>query len=318
MRSKRLALFAHYDAEDTVKRYVVECLARLRGACDRIVFVSTSHLSESEMAKVRPHCEAVLLKDNTGYDFGMWQHALEHTDLAGVDELVLTNSSVFGPIHPLEPIFRRMAEDPCDFWGMTDNFEYRWHLQSYFLVFKREVLRSEAFRSFFWSVLPYRSKGPVVLGYEVGLTSFLVDSGFRPGAFAPVESWASWVLRRRMDLERRWNPTLFHPLKLLSRGMPFVKVMLLRDNVGMVPLAPVYRAMAAAGYDLDLIELDRAPIRRASGLRARVRRLWSRIAVESEKISPMSAPAAPPHGARSAAAPFPVMNGAHPGPTRGL
>jgi rhamnosyltransferase len=286
-----VALFAHFDAEDQVKRYVTEYLARLKDVCDRIVFVSTSKLPEREVEKLRPFVELVLLKDNTGFDFGMWQHGLERTDLAGVDEIVLTNSSVFGPIYPLGPIFGRMSDDPCDFWGMTDNFELRWHLQSYFLVFKRNVVHSEAFRTFFWSVLPYRSKGPVVYGYEIGLTAFLVDSGFRPGAFAPVESWASWAQRKRMDLERTWNPTLFHPAKLLSLGVPFVKLMLLRDNVGGVPLEPVYRAMEAAGYDLDLIELDRAPRPREPGWRGAARRLWSRIAVESDATSPLTLPA---------------------------
>jgi rhamnosyltransferase len=291
MEPHRLALFAHFDAEDQVKRHVSEYLAQLKSVCRRIVFVSTSRLPEQQLAKVRPHVESILLKDNTGYDFGMWQHALERTDLGDADEIVLANSSVFGPIHPLEPIFRRMADIPCDFWGMTDNFEYRWHLQSYFLVFKREVARSEAFRSFFWSVLPYRSKGPVVLGYEVGLTAFLVDNGFRPGAFAPVEAWASWTQRRLMDLKRTWNPTLFHPHKLLSLGVPFVKGMLLRDNVGNVPLGPVYRAMAEAGYDLGLIELDRAPMPQARGWRARARRLWGRIAVQSDTRSALALPA---------------------------
>jgi hypothetical protein len=126
------------------------------------------------------------------------------------------------------------------------------------------------------------------LSYEVGLTTFLVEQGLVPGALVPIESWATWVERRRMDLERRWNPTLFYPKKLLSLGMPFVKMMLLRDNVGQVPLEPVYRAMADAGYDLDLIELDRKPKTSHSSLRARARRLWGRIAVESDDATPLS------------------------------
>jgi len=91
-----------------------------------------------------------------------------------------------------------------------------------------------------------------------------------------------------MDLERRWNPTLFYPNKLLSLGMPFVKAMLLRDNVGGVPLEPVYRAMLAAGYDMGLVELDRAAPRRQMGWRARARRIWGRVAVESEPESPIA------------------------------
>jgi len=86
-----------------------------------------------------------------------------------------------------------------------------------------------------------------------------------------------------MDLERRWNPTLFHPEKLLSLGVPYVKVMLLRDNVGRVPLAPVYRSLAASGYDLRLIELDRTPPQTES-VRERARRVWNRIAPASDSV----------------------------------
>jgi len=277
----RIALFAHFDAQNEVKPYVTTFLAGLRPVCDRVVFVSTARLPESELEKLRPHVDTILFKENVGYDFSMWRHAIDHTDLTQCDELVLTNSSILGPVHPLGPIFSRMSDEPCDFWAMTDNFEYRWHLQSYFMVFKRPVLQAEAFRSFFASVLPYRDKVPVVLSYEVGLTSYLVENGFRPGAFVSSEVWASWAQRRRMDLERRWNPTLFYPEKLLSLGMPFVKLMLLRDNVGNVALEPVYRAMAKAGYDLTLIEHDRAPQTPPGSWRGRAHRIWSRIAVES-------------------------------------
>ena len=99
----------------------------------------------------------------------------------------------------------------------------------------------------------------------MGFTSFLVESGFVPGALAPIQSWAPWLVRRRMDLEHRWNTTLFHPEKLLEMGMPFVKATLLRDNPGNVDWAPVYRAVRGAGYDLDFgrVRLPALPDRTA-------------------------------------------------------
>jgi len=261
-----------------------------------VVFISTAQLGPAEITKLSAHTDNVFLKDNVGWDFGMWQHALERIDLGGCEELVLANTSVFGPVFPLGPIFERMAKNPCDFWGMTDNFEYRWHLQSYFLVLKQRALESVAFRSFFRSLLPYRSKGQVVMSYEVGFTSFLAENGLVPGAFAATESWASKMTRRRMTLERRWNPTLFYPEKLLSLGMPFVKVSLLRDNLAELPLDPIHRTMAAAGYDLGLLPFDRhrKPIPRT--LRARARRLWQRLAIDSDSsllVQASGAPSAP-------------------------
>jgi lipopolysaccharide biosynthesis protein len=285
----RLAIFAHFDAENEVKPYVSHYLDRLRELCTRVVFVSTSQLGERQLEALWPRVDQVMLCENTGWDFGMWKHAIDHVDRSGVDELLLTNSSVFGPVFPLAPIFERMAAKPCDFWGMTDNFEWHWHVQSYFLVLRRAVIDSGAFQLFWNSVLPYRNKDAVVMSYELGLTQFLLDSGFRAGAFLPTEAWTTWADRRRMDLLRRWNPTLFHPMRLLEHGMPFVKVGLLRDNLGEVRLDPVYRAMADSGYDLDLVKFDRAAPPRDKKLRARARRLWSRVAEYSEGSSLLAA-----------------------------
>ncbi len=152
---KRLAIYAHYDHQGEVKPYVVHYLKALSEHCAMIVFVSTATLSAEELAKVEPHCEAASTKANAGFDFGMWKQVIEQSDLAECDELVLTNSSVFGPLSPLGEMFEKMKTVSCDFWGVTDNYELDWHLQSYFLVFRREVFASEAFAAFWRTVLPY-------------------------------------------------------------------------------------------------------------------------------------------------------------------
>jgi lipopolysaccharide biosynthesis protein len=256
---KRLAIFAHYDGDVEIKPYVVTFLRSLREICDEIVFVSTTALSEVELEKVRQFCERTQLRANAGYDFGMWQHALSALDLSNVDELVLTNSSVFGPVYPLAPIFEQMAERDCDFWGMTDSFEIRWHLQSYFLVLKRQALSAPAFAQFFSGVLPYRDKEQVIRSYELGLTQFLREHGLKPDAFVPMASWLESPLRRARVCAKRRNATLYYPLQLLRAGMPLVKMQLLRDNPARVSLTRVQQTMAAAGYDTSQVRFDRRP-----------------------------------------------------------
>lgn len=252
---RRLALFAHYDAQAQVKPYIVYYLERLREVCDDVSFVSNSPLAEHEVAKARPICSRVHLRDNVGYDFAMWSEALRAIDLESWDEVVLTNSSVFGPIYPLGPIFRKMSDVSCDFWGMTDSEEIAWHLQSYFLVFRRPVLASAAFRDFWQSVLPYRDKHQVVRSYEVGLSTFLREQGFRPAAFVPATELVTPWFRRRWP-----NPPIGHAEALIQRGMPFVKVELLRDNPFRLSLAAVYSALEAAGYDGSLVAFDRQKV----------------------------------------------------------
>ena len=95
---KSVALFAHYDSQAEVKPYVVTFLQGLREVCDEIIFVSTAALPNAELERVQPVCSRTLVCENVGYDFAMWRHALSELDLSAVDELVLANSSVFGPI----------------------------------------------------------------------------------------------------------------------------------------------------------------------------------------------------------------------------
>ncbi len=253
MGMKRVAIFAHFDAQNEVKGYVLSFLRALESECSAVLFVSTARLPESEQLKLQPLCARVLLRENVGWDFCMWQEALATADLTDVDELVLTNSSTFGPLFPLGPIFSRMSAQPCDFWGMTDSFEITWHLQSYFLVFKRKAFTSSAFEQFFRSVLPYRDKDQVIRSYELGLTRYLQEAGLRPAAFVPIGAWLSSEWRRERLRRRRRNATVFHPMALLKLGMPLVKVQLLRDNPGRVRLGPVLRAMQDSGYDMSQV-----------------------------------------------------------------
>jgi rhamnosyltransferase len=253
----RLGVYAHFDMQDEVKPYVLYYLRALRPHCQRLVFVSTSKLPERELAKLDGLSDEHLLRDNVGYDFGMWRQVIERTDLSELDELLLTNSSIFGPLSPLSRVFDRMAGSACDFWGITDNFENHWHLQSYFLVFRKAALRSEAFARFWSSMLPYRDKWQTILSYELGLTTYLVESGLVGQPMVPCTSLFPSGPTRHLIAKKRRNPTCFHPLRLLRRGSPFVKVELLRDNPAEVPLRPIHHAMLEAGYRPELIAFDR-------------------------------------------------------------
>jgi rhamnosyltransferase len=251
---KRVAFFAHFDAQDQIKPHVEALLHGLGEVCLRIVFVSTAQLPEAELAKIRPLVEQTLLKENVGLDFAMWQHAFERCDLADCDELILVNSSVVGPVFPLAPIVQQMSQDACDFWGMTDNTEFAWHLQSYFLVFKRRVLESPHFAAFWRNVEPNQSKQQIIERYEVGLSKSLTERGFRGRAFAATQLWTTGFQRWLMRYRKRSNTTLWYPLELLNAGMPFVKVALLKDKSR--PVVPaVLEAMRLAGYDCDPAQL---------------------------------------------------------------
>lgn len=238
--ARRLVLFAHWDAEARVRPFVLFHLRALRELGATIHFLSNSPLAGAEQEALRPLCAEVRQRENVGYDFAMWQEALRSVDLAAWDEVILTNSSVIGPLRPLAPIFERMTAAGWDFWGMTETWQVHYHIQSWFLVLRAPALASPALRRFFESVLPYRNKKSVIYAYELGLTAALLDAGLRgAAAFPPQAQPRAWLRDLFVRGTRPWgyrtkkNPTIYYADRLWAAGMPYLKLELLRSRAGL-------------------------------------------------------------------------------------
>ena len=236
----RLALYAHYSEREGVAGYVLHYLRQLRELGFQICFISNSQIPGEKERQLRELCEKVIQRENTGFDFAMWQRALLEYEPGQFEELLLTNSSVVGPFYPLEPLWRRAAERECDFWGMTDSDELVRHLQSYFVLIRRPVLRHPCFQTFWRSILPFRDKRIVIGNYEIGLTKWLEEHGFAWSAVFPQKEIHALLLSRRTLAERLrdqlrparlpQNTTMLLPDLLLECGMPFLKVQVLEDG----------------------------------------------------------------------------------------
>ncbi len=169
------------------------------------------------------------LRENTGLDFGAWQHLIELGCVADAEFIVLANDSVIGPLQPLAPIFAGMQGLGRDVWGMVESHEMAWHLQSWFLCFTREAWQSPPIARIL--ALPFREmvRAEIILHGEVGLGASIRAAGLR---------WAaSWPERRR-GLRRLLaiNPMHLDWMSILGSGsVPFIKVELLRENPMRVP-----------------------------------------------------------------------------------
>lgn len=291
--SKRLSIFAHFDKNDRIDDHVVYYLRKLKEVCDSIIFVSTSALPEEELQKINGLIDRAISRKNIGYDFMSWKAGLESVDnIEEFDELVICNDSVYGPLFPLSDLFSRMQNYDCDFWGLTENHDIAYHLQSYFLVFKKNVLTSKTFKSFWETVTALKNKRDIIEQYEVGLSQVLINRGFRPRAYASFKpsildifkiffqniSLGKFVAEKYkkhsiaiffikglkaciticINHKRfllKLNPTHFYWKKCIRRHMPFVKIELLRDNHADVNIENYVSYIANySDYDIELIK----------------------------------------------------------------
>ncbi|MEG2930810.1 MAG: rhamnan synthesis F family protein [Ruthenibacterium sp.] len=223
--SKRLAIFAYYDAEGIVDDYVVFLLQAMRAQCTaQIVVVNGTLVPESE-ARVKAQCTQLLYRPNEGFDITAYKEAFLQTENPEqYDEIIFYNQTVFGPVCSLHTMFNAMAQKNLDFWGLTrhkgarkaswdTNVSIAPHVQSYFFAVRRSMFAAPAFREY-WENLPViGGYWDAVSKHEVLFTQRFAQLGYAWGAYLHTE-----------DLEAYNDyPMMGMPLALLHRGSPFIK-----------------------------------------------------------------------------------------------
>ncbi|MCH5277025.1 MAG: hypothetical protein J1E80_04230 [Desulfovibrionaceae bacterium] len=158
---KRLALYTFWEHNGFVRNYVTFYLNALKNIADKVIVIVNGSLSDDGVRKLQEVQVDFFARENSGPDFSGWKAALEREGWERVrayDELILCDSSCYGPVFPFTDVFDAMAERDCDFWGLYRHPACGGHspayLQSYFLVIRKKLLCSQDFFQYWQSVKP--------------------------------------------------------------------------------------------------------------------------------------------------------------------
>ncbi len=224
--SRLHAVYVHYDREGVIHAYVIKQLEALMDAGFRTTFVSNSpKFPITNVAEIAPLCRQILWRCNVGYDFGGYKDGLAAIgDLENVDRLLLMNDSVYGPFYQLGEILAGIDPQQTDVWGITDSWQHHYHVQSYFVLFLGNALRSPAFQRF-WRRLPYVNwKTWIIYQSEIRLTQVLTRQKLRVRVLAPYYEVAKITLERLKQRPTDLSPVHLQFLdrleELLIRGVP--------------------------------------------------------------------------------------------------
>ena len=214
-----------FSAHGQISGHVSRSLRAYKAAEYAVIAVVQTDGLECKLEVALCDCEGILLRANHGWDFAAWATALAvFPDLWSASSLILTNDSIYGPVatENLGNILQRVRRSVKDVVALTDSYQVRRHMMSYFTAITQSGLAHPAIRGFWGAtVRSLRDKDRVIALYE--LTS--IDRLSAKGATFEVLFETA-----RTDSVAR-NPTLSSWRDLLARGFPFVKVQALRDTL---------------------------------------------------------------------------------------
>jgi len=223
--SKELCLFVTHAPNEHLKSHVLHHMQHLQTAgIDVVLIVNTDQpLDTFKLPDGIAHCNAVLVRENRGFDFAAWAQAALHLGLPKqLHRLYLVNDSIFGPITPdsFFQLIDKIRVSTADVVGLTEAMSPQRHLQSYFLVFQNQAIETPFLDQWLKSIRILPSKSLVISAYETRLTLALETRGFRCEAIFPTNTAAKLCSN---DTSYRWQ-------NLLARGFPYIKVSVLTQE----------------------------------------------------------------------------------------
>jgi len=219
---KRALLYVHFNKNNELSEYVVYQLQKMSPLFSKVILITNSQLLENDKERLGGLYDNFIQRRNEGFDFGAWKDGVKKmgwSELSSYDSVTFMNDTCFGPIYPIEPIYEKMEKTDLDFWGATmhnggpkgmpgtDGPVPR-HIQSYFMVFNKNVIKSKEFQGFWNNVENFTDVNLVIQNYETQLTQVIggkYDS----------------IIHHNYQMP---DITYTNPKTLIQNRLPFIKV----------------------------------------------------------------------------------------------
>lgn len=238
------------------------------------VLVSNGVLSREDKIKLQERRIDFFERPDDGFDSGAFKDVLENyvtwDVLVSYDELVLVNDSCYGPIYPLEEMFTKMdfEKKDLDYWSITEQKAFKkspyweeevpYHVQPYFIVIRKKMLCSQAFKNFWRELQIPKNYLDAVNNYELKFANYFINEGFKGGAYVDCTEFCTTKDERQAYI-------FFNTYRLVSKyRCPMVKRkafrhpqdLVLTSNAGEVSKKTLEYIKNNTDYDENMIIKD--------------------------------------------------------------
>lgn len=224
---KEICFFVSYSPTPLIKSHVEKHIEALQKAGIEVILVINTDDIKGEffIPPTLTQLCGLYIRENKGFDFGAWSQIYEklHEEIEA-NYLYLINDSMVGPLSQVffEDMLKKIHASNADFIGLTSNPNPYMHLQSFFLVLRKNILKDDNFKSFFKSLWQLPNKEMVIDFYEVRITGLLQSLDYKIEIIFPTG-----------DLTMAKTDAVIHNLDaLLERGFPYMKTSVLHTPMG--------------------------------------------------------------------------------------
>lgn len=214
MASKILIIYAYYETSDAPRNLGFFCRHAITPYRDRHYAIVINGKCSVEDQIPSQENVAVLKRDNKGFDFGAWAHALRSYAVEEFDYFILLNASVTGPFLPLyqdasrwPELFIALLNERVKLAGTTINvYGGDPIVQSMLLVTDRAGMQLLSQNGLFDGNDQDATKEAVIVGREIRASKIILSAGFHVDCLAATHS-----KRALASLKRNTSGDIVYP-----------------------------------------------------------------------------------------------------------
>jgi Rhamnan synthesis protein F len=179
-KSNRYVILALYTPEP-LPAFTQNIINAIERSPLNLIIVSNTKLEPLMRAQLLEKSILLIERANLGRDFGAYRDAINIAlkRIKKMERLILLNDSLFYFERGLDKFVARL-DGQQEFIGVTEVFQYHYHVQSFALSFGPRVLRNRRFLKFWKKYRPISTRRWSIHKGEVALTHRLTKAGFRP------------------------------------------------------------------------------------------------------------------------------------------
>lgn len=226
---KRYGVYVFYDKDGIADEYNYYFIKELKKEVSHVLVICNGDLNEEGRAGFQAVADELIVRPNEGYDITAYKIGIEKINYNAdgqYDEILICNSTMFGPFYPFKEMFEAMAAKDLDFWGITNFHEVPFdpfgtvkygmlpkHIQSFFMVFRKSLTQTTDFTEY-WKNMPVITSYEQAIGFhEAIFTKDFADKGYKWDVYAnsdDLEGYTYDPLRDfpRMMIEKRRCPII--------------------------------------------------------------------------------------------------------------
>lgn len=228
--NNRCGIFLFYDGDGIVDEYILYMLRDLKKSIAHLLVVCNGRPGEEGLKALEEVSDEVLIRANSGFDVGGYREGLFYIgfkELQKYDEVILFNYTFFGAIYPFAEMFDAMDERDLDFWGITKHHKVPFepygrisygympeHIQSHFIVVRRDMLMSTDYHRFMVDMKNPASYVDSICDYEAIFTKHFEDLGYKWDVYVNTDRYENYA----------YCPIMFYTKDMLEQDRcPIIK-----------------------------------------------------------------------------------------------